>query len=189
MTRITLIKLPGFGFSQDTDIAEKLSQIESEYLSSRILDLQIKSVMHSIERDLLHNVLDGLEKVIMGKGRTQSSWAVAFAITIILCLVVEEMQKAAQEVVMKTGGSKLDSSEQKLVEEACLALEEFINTVIRLFHDTLRLRKGSNRGKGFDALSISISPDGRPWCDDPAAEEMVHEFLQLASGFCTFSCR
>ena len=135
MTRITLIKLPGFGFSQDTVIAEKLSQIESDYLSSRILDLQIKSVMHSIERDLLNDVLDGLERVLVGKQRIQSPWAVAFAITIILCLIVEEMQKAAQEVFMKTGVSKLDSSEQKLAEEACLALEDFLNTIIRLFHD------------------------------------------------------
>jgi hypothetical protein len=68
-------------------------------LASRLLNLQLKKVMHSLQRKYMIDVLAGLENLFAERPR-KSSWAEAFSVHLILCMCVEQIQVAVDAVCM-----------------------------------------------------------------------------------------
>ena len=60
------------------------------YITARVLNRQIKSIIRSIFEDLLRKVLEGLE--LAYKIKTMESWAVCFSTNLILCVIAEGLQ-------------------------------------------------------------------------------------------------
>jgi hypothetical protein len=166
---------------------------ESNFVSSRLLSRQIKFVIHTIHRELIKDVLEGLERQL--RSRTKSSWPFTFATIIMLCLGVEDLQIAAQASVKSQNSIEGPRWEPK--SKVCSSLEEFpINTLTRLFHDIYRTNRGVNRGKigpaqekGFNPLTATPAPGDSSGLDDPAAENMAAEFRQMVADLRKSFCK
>lgn len=126
------------------------------YLSSRLLNRQCKFAMHKIQREVLKEVLEGLEKSM--RQRTKDSWGPSLCAILLLCLCIEGLQIAADKFVVcdiqkseEDGVDSLFSREQSFA--ACQNLDEYpFHQVTRLFHDIYRSHKeaGGAREGGFN---------------------------------------
>ncbi|KUJ15459.1 uncharacterized protein LY89DRAFT_783598 [Mollisia scopiformis] len=148
-------------FSEES--AEKVSRsirnydaLLEPYLSSRLLNRQIKYVMHKLHRELTIEVLEGLERSL--RARTKDSWGPSFCTILILCLCIEDLQIAADTMVvcdmLKKGNESQYTRDQSY--QVCLALDEYpFSQCKRLFHDIYKSHKEANGGAregGFNPL-------------------------------------
>jgi hypothetical protein len=79
------------------------------YLSSRLLNRQLKFVMHRLHRDITRELLEGLEKSM--RSCTKNAWGPSFCAILVLCLCIEGLQTAADTFVICdkiTEGDKSD---------------------------------------------------------------------------------
>ncbi|KAI9683160.1 MAG: hypothetical protein M1829_005951 [Trizodia sp. TS-e1964] len=74
------------------DVARKLNRDPSQtyFASPKLLNKQIKGIMEEIHHSLMENVLELLQKVI--RDQNKSDWAVAFSLTLLVIMVVEDFQ-------------------------------------------------------------------------------------------------
>ncbi|CZR58090.1 uncharacterized protein PAC_07980 [Phialocephala subalpina] len=148
-------------FSEES--AEKVSRsirnydaLLEPYLSSRLLNRQIKYVMHKLHREITIEVLEGLERSL--RARTKDSWGPSFCTILILCLCIEDLQIAADTMVvcdmLKKGTESKYTRDQSY--QVCLALDEYpFMQCKRLFHDIYKSHKEQNGGAregGFNPL-------------------------------------
>jgi hypothetical protein len=130
------------------------------YLSSRLLNHQIKYVMHKLHRELTLLVLEDLERCL--RSRTKDSWGPSFCAILLLCLCIEGLQSAADVMVvceiMEKGESEASFTRDQSYQ-ACADLDEYpFRQSQKLFHDIYRthkedgiVRKGCGE-KGFNPL-------------------------------------
>jgi hypothetical protein len=160
-----------------------------EYLSSRLLNRQIKYVMHLLHREIYRSVLEGLEKSL--KSRSKESWGPSFCALLVLCLCIEELQTAADTFIIcdiqKDGEASAYNRNQSF--EACLALEERpFQQCTRLFHDIYRSRReasvgGSSRDGGFNPLRV-LACDGKSVNLDKPTDEMAKSIYGMIYNSC-----
>lgn len=67
-------------------------------LSSRLLNRQVKYIMHKLHRELTETVLKDLEKSL--RSRTKDAWAPTFCSILVLCLCMESLQTAAHIMIV-----------------------------------------------------------------------------------------
>jgi hypothetical protein len=175
-------------FSDET--AEMVHQIvhpygaqRDQHLSSRLLSRQIKYAMHKLHRDILKDVLEGLEKSM--RARTKDTWGASFCTILLLAVCIEGLQTAADTFVVcdiekssRAGISSQYSREKSF--EACQNLDDYpFHQSTRLFHDIYRSHKDSNSGgkEGFNPLRSL--PAGVERDLDAPTREMVKEINWL----------
>jgi hypothetical protein len=112
------------------------------YLSSRLLNRQIKYVMHKLHRELTLVVLDDLERSL--RSRIKDSWGPTFCVILVLCLCIENLQTAADVMVIcdlhESGESTSSTREQS--RRACDDLDQYpFQQCRKLFHNIYRSHK------------------------------------------------
>jgi hypothetical protein len=133
------------------------------FLSSRLLNRQIKYVMHKLHREITKEVLDGLEKSM--RQRTKDSWGPSLCTILLLSLCIEDLQTAADTFVVcdirkSTNEGIASSYTREQSNAACQALDKYpFQQCTKLFHDIYRSHKESGRAKegGFNPFrSLSL---------------------------------
>jgi hypothetical protein len=128
------------------------------YLSSRLLNRQLKFVMHRLHRDITGEVLEGLEKSM--RSRTKDASGHCFAAILVLCLCIEALQIAADRFVVCDKIKEGDKSKYRRAQsrKACEEVEDCVyERCTKLFHGIFRSRKerkdGAREG-GFNPLRL-----------------------------------
>jgi hypothetical protein len=130
---------------------------------SRILNRQLKHIMHSLLRDLTQDVLRDLEKKL--RKRSEASWALCFCTILILCICIEEVQASIDGFAVH--------SKRKKVGEGAISREDSIGISRRLddwlfadckvlFHGIYRSGKGSfgqKSERGFNPIRDEFQID------------------------------
>ena len=174
------------------DSAARVSDHSQHYIvlpepfrSSRLLNRQLKFVMHRLHREVTREVLEEFEKYV--RSRTKDTWGPLFATILVLCLCIEGLQTAADTFVIcdqiKEGNKSGFKREQS--RTACEDVESFpFEKCTRLFHDVFRTKKEGNgraREGGFNpfrALEAGVEIGL-----DPAADGMVRSIYGLVSEY------
>ncbi|KAK0110729.1 hypothetical protein ONS96_002328 [Cadophora gregata f. sp. sojae] len=136
-------------------LGRQLNRSES-FHSSRLLNRQVKQVMHKLHRETTATVLESLEKSL--RGRTKDCWGPSFCTILVLCLCIENLETAADTLVVcdmqKTKGREGFVRAQSL--DACQLLEDLpFAQCNRLLHEIYRSHKEGNGGAreaGFNPL-------------------------------------
>lgn len=141
-------------------IVEYYGAPRAEYLSSRLLNRQIKFAMHTLHRETTKKVLEELERLM--RTRKKDGWGPSFCAILLLCFCIESLQTAAETYVIcdlsrcgRVGIMPECSLRQSFV--ACQTLDEYpFQRTTKLFHDifqTHRTRQGFNP---FQSLSAGM---------------------------------
>ncbi len=159
------------------------SEAPKPQTSSRLLNRQVKYIMHKLHRELTETVLRDLEKSL--RSRTKDSWAPSFCAILLLCLCIESLQTAVHTMVVcelqRPDPDPQCSGAQS--RDACLALDEYpFQKCKKLFHEIYRTHKEGGSGVrdgGFNPL-IAVHK-GSDTHLDPAADEMVRSVYRMIS--------
>lgn len=126
------------------------------YLSSRLLNRQLKFVMHRLHREITREVLEGLEKSM--RSRTKDAWGPSFAAILVLSLCIEGLQTAADTFVVcdKIKEGEKSGYRREQSRKACKEIEDYpYERCTRLFHEIFKTWKEGNGGAregGFNPL-------------------------------------
>jgi hypothetical protein len=151
--------LPTFSEHCRQDIQQYISQSGvpiGEYLTSRLLNRQIKYIMQSLHQEIYQSVLEGFEKLLRSSAKRES-WSTSFCTLLVLCLCMEELQTAAEVFVMSDVQVDAYSIYTRRTSlGACSAIEEstFL-TCLRLFHDVYR---SSGQGRLIGSREGGLNP-------------------------------
>jgi len=113
-------------------------------ITSRLLNRQIKSVMHALRERLMREVLEELEREL--KTRSKAVWAPCFCVALILCMCVEEAQIAMDAFAMHTRvlGAVQDAPSSQITIESCRRLDDLLfNHLLELFHGVYKTHQTS----------------------------------------------
>jgi hypothetical protein len=154
------------------------------YMSSRLLNRQIKYIMHKLHRDITTKVLEDLEKSMRSK--TIDTWGTSFCTILLLCLCMEGLQTAAETLVavdsQKVGEESKYSRSQSY--DACIELDNYpFKQCTILFHMIYKTHKGGNGGRsqpGFNPFKNGCSGTGL----DSATKSMVQSMNNLIFNSC-----
>ena len=157
------------------------------YLSSRLLNRQIKYVMHKLHREITLKVLEDLERSL--RSRTKDSWGPSFCTILILCLCIEGLQTAADVIVVCDMAEKGEAATYNRNQSfnACEELDEYpFRQCKKLFHDIYRSHKdGSSGGRGdkaFNPLKMAAEEDKMGL--DLTTEGMVRSIYGVVCSSC-----
>jgi hypothetical protein len=151
------------------------------FLSSRLLNRQLKFVMHRLHIEFTREVLEGLEKSL--RSRTRDAWGPSFAVILVLCLCIEGLQTAADTFVVCDLIKEGQASEvrREMSAEACREVEEYpFERCKRLFHEIYksgRVGNGGGREGGYNPLRAL--GDEREIEMDPPTELMARSMYSL----------
>lgn len=164
---------------------QALGAAREPYLSSRLLNRQIKYAMHNLSREITLEVLEGLERTM--RMRTKDSWGIAFCAFLVLCLCMEGLQIASDTYVIcdmkEAGANSVYNREESFA--ACRLIDELpFNQCKKLFHDIYRSHRESQRGRegGFNPLS-SLANTGSTGLEHNA-DIMVTSIYRMISNSC-----
>jgi hypothetical protein len=125
-------------------------------LVSRLLNRQIKSAMHSLRRELMREVLEGLDREL--KTKSKEAWATCFCVASILCICLEEAQISMDAFTMHTRvhGAESESPSSEATIETCRKLDELLfKHLLELFHGIYKTRqtcKPQNGGRVYNPI-------------------------------------
>jgi len=154
-----------FTQSSATPIIAKLDEYhpQSQHYSSRLLNRQVKRVIHHASVELLKRVLRQLEKFL--RSRQESTWLMCFASFIILCLCLELVQVQAEaHITTLKSTSLLPEHLNEEPQRCCESMDRvFFSQLVQIFHSVYRTHNG-----GLNPLSKDppASLDGQ--LDKPA---------------------
>lgn len=175
-----------------SEVNQKVEQIGAppgEYLTSRLLNRQIKCVMHLVHREIYQSVLEGLEKSLKSNTK-KDSWGASFCTLLLLCLCIEDLQTAADTFVMSQihsdGIFSIHTRDES--SDACTALEEYpFQQCVRLFHDVYRSRREVKVGRGSSRDGLNpfrdLAGNKKSLLSDESTEEMVKEVYDLICNY------
>jgi hypothetical protein len=166
-----------------------LGMTPQAYLSSRLLNRQIKYVMHKLHREITLQVLEDLERSL--RSRTKDSWGPSFCTILILCLCIEGLQTAADVMVVCDIQEKGDRATRNRDEsfDACQKLDEYpFHQCKKLFHDIYRSHKdGSTGGRGEKAFNpLKMAAEQGRMDLDSTTEAMVRSIYGVVCSSCEF---
>lgn len=158
------------------------------YSSSRLLNRQLKYVMHKLHRETTLEVLEDLERSL--RTRTKDSWGPSFCAILTLCICIEDLQTVADLMVVCDIQEKGAAAEYTRHQsyEACAALDEYpFRRCTKLFHDIYKSHRDGNgvgREKAFNPLQMAAN--GRNIELDPPTERMVKAVHKVTCNSCEF---
>lgn len=135
----------------------------SKYFSSRLLNRQIKRVVHMAGVDLLKQILGQLEKIL--RSRQGFKWSIAFSSFLVLCLCIEQIESQAEAHITSLKSSSL--LPDHLVAEpqlSCWSLENIMfSQFVPIFHAVYRTHNG-----GLNPLGKDLAPFSDEQLDEPS---------------------
>jgi len=160
---------------------------QSRLLSSRLLEGQIKYIVNKMHRDIVSEVLEGLERSM--RSRTKDSWPISFSAILLLSMCIEELEVSAVNSALSS-----DPTTTNPVLGACRSLEEYpFKTCTKLFHDIYKTHKeasGGSRESGFNPFrECDVGKEHAIWSPDlnQPATKMVRELHQMITTSCKYS--
>jgi hypothetical protein len=180
-------RLITFSESSVVKVQQQVQRIggpQGRYITSRLLNRQIKFIMYRLQRDLTGKVLNGIENAM--KSRRQDLWGPSFCATMVLCLCIEKLQSAADTFVVCDMYLKDNEPEYSRSQsaKACLALDEYpFQACTELFHFAYRSNSGASgcRGEqGFNPLRVLAGSSAGTGLDAPT-EAMARSIYNLIS--------
>ena len=147
-------------------------------IPSRLLNRQIKHVMHQLLRETTKEVLEDLDREL--RGRTKQSWAPCFCCILILCICTEEIQIAVDGFAVHNQ-PKQDSMSRKTGAEISRKLvDELIMVCKYFFHEIYRTSKGGTRYSkgGFNPLRYGFDIDEKEGLT-PAMHDLVEDIRRV----------
>jgi hypothetical protein len=162
---------------------ESDEELES-YLSSRLLNRQIKYVIYKIQQELTASVLEGLEKLL--RSRARDSWAPSFCTILVLSLCIEHIETAADifvvcDIAKEANGGFQSEYRRDQSSEACSELDNYpFRQCTQLFHDIFKSHREYNGGgkEAFNPLMSDVKMDENSgW--DQATREMILSIRQI----------
>lgn len=161
------------------------------YISSRLLNRQIKYAVHMLHREILRDVLERLEKSM--RTRTRDSWGRSFCTILLLSLCMEGLQTAADTFVVcdiqksnSEGTTSQYSRQQSLT--VCQTLEDYpFQQSTHLFHDIYRSHRESHGGarEGFNPLR-SLRAGLATSLDEPT-DAMIKQINRILYRSCKYA--
>jgi hypothetical protein len=149
-------------------------------LTSKVITLQIKQVMHKLVHGQTSELLEGLQTTMSTKNPTKGEWASSFCAILILCMCAEMVQSAtdlkAVHMMSEEGYTKL--SRAKSMEE-CREIP--ISYFIELFHSIFRSfqRTGVRKNeRGFNPIRDGLTVDNKKGLDEPITQ-LVDDILDI----------
>lgn len=121
------------------------------FLSSRLLNRQLKYVMHKLHREITRDVLEGLEKLM--RQRTKDSWGPSLCTILIISLCIEKLQTAADTfITCDIRKSASEGVRSEFVRNQSIAACEELDRLpfhqcMSLFHDIYRSHKDSGAAR------------------------------------------
>jgi hypothetical protein len=182
-------------FSDET--ADEIHQIVSpygppreRYYSSRLLSRQLKYTMHKLHREIMKEVLEGLEKSL--RTRTKDSWGPSFCTILVLCLCIENLQTAADTfIVCDVQKSEDEGTTSQYRREhsiaACQDLDSYpFQQSTRLFHDIYRSHRSNREAGGAkDGFNpLRLAQNGEATGLDEATNAMITHVLWVIHENC-----
>ncbi|KAL2068770.1 hypothetical protein VTL71DRAFT_15108 [Oculimacula yallundae] len=152
-----------------------------QFPSSRLLSRQIKQIVHKLHVETTAKVLASVEKSL--RKRTQDYWAPTFATILMLCLCMENLETAADTLVVcdKLRGEKAEGFEKTDSAKACKDLEDVPFAQCKnLLHEIYRSTKestGGTKDAGFNPLRALSNSRNTGLKGE--ANEMVHEVSNI----------
>jgi hypothetical protein len=153
---------------------------------SKLLNRQVKSAMHGLLREMTDEVLHDLEKELLTKGR--KAWATYFCVVSVLCMCIEEIQKATDGFVMHKYVNKMpadDADSQTCIDDsqtcidACRQLDEFpFKYVTELFHGVFKTRKAATADHVYNPIRDGPEINGR-YRFDQNSQALIYEMQQI----------
>jgi hypothetical protein len=167
-------------------------QSPPQYITSRLLDLQIKCILLKVMRPLAVHALEDLERCV--RTRIKTSWPDSFSAILSLCLFIEELQ------IIAVAGSTIQSTAEQqppskdAIFNTCRELEQSpFQIVTDIFHGIYRTSKendGVGKGdKGFNPLGQSLTgakQSSQNFGLDKPAGDMIRDFGQMISNSCEY---
>ncbi|KAH9205613.1 hypothetical protein DL95DRAFT_85541 [Leptodontidium sp. 2 PMI_412] len=151
---------PGL-FANQSRLAENAHNQFGSAASSWLMDIALNNAMRTLALQTVKVLLSDLERAM--RSRTRDRWAYCFAVILVLCSCVEEMQIWALsllDIEQKINGLG-DLSRRKWVLHACTSLEEQpVRIIVDIFHSIYRSTADSSYGTasnlGFNPLKQII---------------------------------
>jgi hypothetical protein len=117
---------------------------KKQFISSKLLNRQVKVAIHRQLKKAQVAILEGYEKEL--RKRTKAAWPIAFSVVLILCLCAEDIQIAAENFASYAeDGCPTDRTKSR---DACVQLETLsYEQCGRLFHEVFAtLKKPTGHG-------------------------------------------
>jgi len=146
--------------------------------SSRLLNLQIKSIVLNTCEKLIAVILMDLEKVM--RKRQRKLWPICFTSILLLSFVMEQAQNLVYTHIQVAGSSGPSSmaGHQNELHESCGVLEEAVyGQLTYIFHALYRTSKDENGG--LNPFGDHFTAANEPGFDD-AAMNMIDEIKEKA---------
>jgi hypothetical protein len=167
------------------------STLPTSYVSSRLLNKQIKFVMHILHHETTQLVLEDLERSLCS--RTRSSWGPSFCAILIPCLCIEELQNSVDIMVvceMQEKGEKALYTRYQSYK-ACKELDDYpFQNFKKLFHEIYKSHsdgKGTWRGvKAFNPLKAAAMGKRRMEIDS-TTEAMARAIYGVVNNHCKYA--
>lgn len=166
-----------------------------EYFSSRLLNRQIKYVMHKLHREVTRLVLEDLERSL--RSRTKGAWGPSFCSLLVLFLCIEGLQIVADVMVVcdmsEKGATSLFSRDESY--KICTDLDEYcFRQCKKLFHEIYRTHKADHTSsRGYDEMGfnpLKMAAEKSRMGLDACTEGMVRAIYGIVCNNCksTLSC-
>ncbi|KAL5323634.1 hypothetical protein ACEPPN_008173 [Leptodophora sp. 'Broadleaf-Isolate-01'] len=161
VTGRTLVFMEPGLFANQSRLAENAHNQFRSAASSWLMDIALNHAMRILALQTVKVLLSDLERAM--RSRTRDRWAYCFAVILVLCSCVEEMQIWALSLLNieeKINGLG-DLSRRKWVLHACTSLEEQpVRIIVDIFHSIYKSTADSSYGTasnlGFNPLKQII---------------------------------
>ncbi|PSR94394.1 hypothetical protein BD289DRAFT_363469 [Coniella lustricola] len=151
------------------------------FMTSRLLNRQIKMVLDDIMQQEINTIFDDFTKRLKGKNRKQ--WAPCFAAFLVLCLLMEAIETAADTFAIAGCEIELRSGRPpNFMRKQALELNEEIENMpfkqfAIQFHNIFQTHQRESAAKTFNPLFGDGLEEFAK--DDPAAWELVSSLRNL----------
>jgi hypothetical protein len=124
----------------------------AQALTSTVLNLQVKQAKQSLHREITREVLQELEKAMLGH-KTKAHWAEIFCVLLVLCICIEAVQVASDSYAIAALGKFSDCRLSRT--KICQALDDMpFKDLTGLFHMVYKTYKT----KGNQKSQIGFNP-------------------------------
>lgn len=184
---------PGL-FANQSRLAENAHNQFRSAASSWLMDIALNHAMRILALQTVKVLLSDLERAM--RSRTRDRWAYCFAVILVLCSCVEEMQIWALSLLNieeKINGLG-DLSRRKWVLHACTSLEEQpVRIIVDIFHSIYKSTADSSYGTasnlGFNPLKQIIRngcriPKGTDFGLEGHTVDLVRDMGQIVLHSC-----
>jgi hypothetical protein len=163
-------------------------------LTSKVITLQIKQVMHKLVRGQTSELLGWLQTTMCSNNPRKGDWASSFCAILILCMCAEMVQSATdlKTVHMMSEEGYIKLSRAKSMEEC---REMPISYFIGLFHSIFRSfqRTGIRKNeRGFNPIRDGLTVGNKKDLEEPITQlvdDILHILAEHGSYLLTFTSR